>query len=71
MKVSYIQVFDVREDAVRALGRLHSLFPDNANSMVETSNQIQLWSKVKNMVDHDIFGELDDEVVYLVLSLAG
>lgn len=70
MKVSYIQVFDDKDEANVALAYALQRFPNHDNSLVSNSTQVQVLGRISNQKFGRAFGSLDDENVYLVISLA-
>ena len=59
MNSSFIQIFDVKDDAKKALAFISGAFPGHAHSMIETSNQIQIWTKIAGTSDTRVLGGVD------------
>lgn len=70
MKASFVQIYDKQDDAEEALGYISGAYPDHDHKLVTTSNQIQVWTKINGASEAHTFGELNDAVVFLVLSIA-
>ncbi len=70
MKVSYVQLFDSEQRANEALAYAVLSFPNNENRLISNSTQIQVLGRMGNQNFGRAYGALDDEITYLVLSIA-
>jgi hypothetical protein len=70
MNASFVRLFDKKADAVEALGYMSGAFPDHDHHLVDTSNQVQIWATIAGATDAKTYGELNDDTIFLVLSLA-
>ena len=68
MKFGYVQAFDKKEDALKALGRIEKIFPAYDNRLVDNCHQVQFWKTADGKTTTDIMGKPDDEIVFLVIS---
>lgn len=70
MKTSFVQIFDQKDDAESALGYISGAYPKHNHTLIKSSNQVQVWSKVGDESTVKTFGQPDDKIIYLVLSIA-
>lgn len=70
MKTSFVQIFDVKDDALKALGFIETAYPDHKHELVTSSNQVQVRSKIEGVSEAKAYGALDPAIVYLLLSVA-
>lgn len=69
MQIGFIQMFDKEADAIEALGFITDAFPNYNHQLVKTCNQVQLQTSFGGETKIDSFGDLNENVVYLVTSL--
>ncbi len=70
MKTSFVQIFDKKDDAITAASYMSDTFPDHEHEVIDSSRQIQVWTKVGSEQDGKTYGAPDDKVLFMVLSKA-
>lgn len=70
MKTSFIQIFDKKDDAEKALGFISGAYPAHDHSLVASSNQIQVWTTIESKKEAKTYGAPNAELVYVVISIA-
>ena len=70
MKTSFIQIFDKKPDAIKALGTITTAFPSHTHQLLDTANQAQVWTNVAGVSDAKLYGAPNPAPIYLVLSIA-
>lgn len=69
-KISFVQVFVDKAQAMTALGSANNALPDHEHRLIDHSNQVQLRTVVGADDKLQVIGDADDKPIYMVLSLA-
>lgn len=69
-KISFVQVFNDKTKAMKALGAASTALPHHSHQLVDHCQQIQLRTVVGTDVTHNAIGDADDVPVYMILSIA-
>lgn len=69
-KISFVQVFDDKAKAIKALAAASTALPDHKHQLIDHCQQIQLRTVVGADVTHKAIGDADDVPVYMILSIA-
>lgn len=69
MKSGYVQMFDQKTDAETALGRIMKIFPNHDHKLIDSCAQVQVWKTIEGQTSSDQVGKLDDNPIYIVISV--
>ena len=68
MKTSFLQIFDKKDEAIGAAAFMSGEYPDHDHSLIESSNQIQIWRKLGGQELTEVLGSPNESIVFLVIS---